>query len=127
MCGISALYRYTSISSEDCKKLEDMNKEMAYRGPDENGVWHDEVCGLAHTRLSIIGLDNGYQPIFNEDKSLVLVCNGEIYNYKDLKTSLKQKGHLFSTDSDSEVIIHLYEEYNIDALQHLRGMFAFCL
>lgn len=127
MCGISALYRFTNISSNDCLKLEAMNKEMAYRGPNEKGVWHDDICGLAHTRLSIIGLENGHQPIFNEDRSLVLVCNGEIYNYKDLRSSLKQKGHLFSTDSDSEVIIHLYEEYGIDALQHLRGMFAFCL
>ena len=91
MCGISALYRFTNISSNDCLKLEAMNKEMAYRGPNEKGVWHDDICGLAHTRLSIIGLENGHQPIFNEDRSLVLVCNGEIYNYKDLKSAYDAK------------------------------------
>jgi asparagine synthase (glutamine-hydrolysing) len=104
-----------------------MNREMQYRGPDENGIWVDNTCGLAHTRLSIIGLKNGRQPLFNEDNSLVLVCNGEIYNYIELKKSLEEKGHIFRTDNDSEVIIHLYEEYGTKCLDHLRGMFAFCL
>lgn len=127
MCGISAIYKYTKVTAEDERKLSQMNKEMVYRGPDDNGIWHDDTCGLAHTRLSIIGLDNGHQPLFNEDKSLVLICNGEIYNYKELGLRIKEKGHTLSTHSDCEVILHLYEEYGVECLQHLRGMFAFCL
>jgi asparagine synthase (glutamine-hydrolysing) len=127
MCGISAIYRYTRITEEDKQKLALMNREMHYRGPDENGVWCDETCGLAHTRLSIIGLNNGKQPLFNEDKSLILICNGEIYNYIDLKQDMEAKGHRFHSDSDSETILHLYEEYGVNCLEHLRGMFAFCL
>ena len=127
MCGISSIFRFTQISDLDKENLLLMNQEMHYRGPDENDVWTDETCGLAHTRLSIIGLDNGKQPIYNEDRSLVLICNGEIYNYIELKIILLSKGHIFSTDSDSEVILHLYEEYGVDCLLHLRGMFAFCL
>lgn len=127
MCGISALYRFTEFSQDDYLRLEQMNREMYYRGPNENGVWHDNICGLAHTRLSIIGLTNGHQPIYNEQKTLVLVCNGEIYNYKQLKVDLQTKGHVFSTESDSEVILHLYEEYAEKSLDYLQGMFAFAL
>ena len=127
MCGISAIFRFTEITNEDTTNLSLMNREMHYRGPDENGVWTDTTCGLAHTRLSIIGLENGKQPLFNEDNSLVLICNGEIYNYIELKQSLEDKGHVFQSDSDSETILHLYEEYGVKCLDHLRGMFAFCL
>ncbi|MDD3320925.1 MAG: asparagine synthase (glutamine-hydrolyzing) [Paludibacter sp.] len=127
MCGISAIYRYTQISELDKEKLSLMNEEMHYRGPNEKGIWNDDTCALAHTRLSIIGLDNGKQPLFNEDKSLVLICNGEIYNYIEIKQDLTAKGHTFNSDSDSETILHLYEEYGVNCLEHLRGMFAFCL
>lgn len=127
MCGISAIYRFTEVTEEDKMRLVQMNKEMHYRGPDGEGYWNDETCALAHTRLSIIGLDNGSQPLFNEDKSVVLICNGEIYNYTELKQKLMAKGHRFSTDSDSETIIHLYEDLDTNCLQYLRGMFAFCL
>lgn len=127
MCGISAIYRYTQITDSDKEKLALMNQEMHYRGPNENGVWTDDTCGLAHTRLSIIGLENGKQPLFNEDKSLVLICNGEIYNYIELKQELIAKGHTYNSDSDSETILHLYEEYGVKCLEYLRGMFAFCL
>ena len=127
MCGISAIFSFTQILDSDKAKLAFMNQEMYYRGPDENGVWTDDKCGLAHTRLSIIGLENGKQPLFNEDKSLILVCNGEIYNYIELKQTLIDKGHIFNSDSDSETILHLYEEYGEKCLEHLRGMFAFCL
>jgi len=127
MCGISAIYRFIKISDSDKEKLSLMNREMHYRGPDENGIWTDDTCGLAHTRLSIIGLENGKQPLFNEDKTLVLICNGEIYNYIELKKELEAKGHHFRSDGDSETILHLYEEYGVKCLEHLRGMFAFCL
>ncbi|MDO9153194.1 MAG: asparagine synthase (glutamine-hydrolyzing) [Paludibacter sp.] len=127
MCGISAVYRYTSITETDKEKLLAMNEEMHYRGPDDRGVWNDDRCGMAQVRLSIIGLEKGKQPLFNEDKSLVLICNGEIYNYIEIKQELIAKGHIFNSDSDSETILHLYEEYGVKCLEHLRGMFAFCL
>lgn len=127
MCGINALYKYTEVTASDKEKLSLMNQEMHYRGPDDSGVWNDKKCGLAHVRLSIIGLDNGHQPLFNEDKSLFLICNGEIYNYIELKKELKEKGHRFTSDSDSEVIIHLYEEKKEKCIEYLRGMFAFTL
>lgn len=127
MCGISSLYRYTKISEQDKQKLEAMNRDMHYRGPDGEGYWNDDTCALAHTRLSIIGLDNGAQPLFNADKSLVLICNGEIYNYKELRQHVLERGYQCSTESDSEVILYLYEMYGTDCLQYLRGMFAFCL
>lgn len=127
MCGLSTLYRFTQVTEEDKQKLVRMNREMRYRGPDGEGYWNDDTCAMAHTRLSIIGLDNGAQPLFNVDKSLMLVCNGEIYNYKELRSQLVSKGYTFSTDTDCEVILYLYELYGKDCLQHLRGMFAFCL
>jgi asparagine synthase (glutamine-hydrolysing) len=127
MCGISSIYRFTTISINDQEKLVRMNDEMAYRGPDDRGVWHDDTCGMAQVRLSIIGLQKGKQPLFNEDHSLVLICNGEIYNYIELKQQLIAKGHVFSSDSDSETILHLYEEYGEKCLEYLRGMFSFCL
>lgn len=127
MCGISSIYRYSTISDSDITKLHAMNDEMHYRGPDDRGVWNDEKCGMAQVRLSIIGLQKGKQPLFNEDKSLVLICNGEIYNYIEIKHDLIAKGHAFNSESDSETILHLYEEYGVNCLEHLRGMFAFCL
>ena len=127
MCGISALYRFTQVSKQDVQALQKMNQEMKYRGPDGEGYWNDDTCALAHTRLSIIGLENGAQPLYNEDRSLILVCNGEIYNYKELRATLAQKGYVFHTDTDCEVILYLYELYGTDCLKHLRGMFAFCL
>lgn len=127
MCGISALYRFTQVSKQDVQTLLKMNQEMHYRGPDGEGYWNDDICALAHTRLSIIGLENGAQPLYNADKSLILVCNGEIYNYRQLRASLAEKGYTCITESDSEVILYLYELYGTDCLQYLRGMFAFCL
>ncbi len=127
MCGISTVYRYNTLTDSDKDKLVAMNQEMQYRGPDENGTWFDSRCGMAQTRLSIIGLEKGKQPLFNEDKSLVLICNGEIYNYIELKEDLSKKGHTFYSGTDSETILHLYEEYGFESLSYLRGQFAFCL
>ena len=107
MCGINSIYRYTQISEHDKENIKAMNHEMHYRGPDGEGYWNNEVCAMAHTRLSIIGLQNGSQPLFNQDKSLILVCNGEIYNYKELKQELLVKGYVFSSDTDCEVILYL--------------------
>ena len=127
MCGISTVFRYGSISELDKVRMAAMNLEMHYRGPDDHGVWFDQKCGMAQVRLSIIGLEKGKQPLFNEDGSLVLICNGEIYNYVELQDILKAKGHILQSDSDSEVILHLYEEYGTKCLDYLRGMFAFAL
>jgi asparagine synthase (glutamine-hydrolysing) len=127
MCGISAIYRFTEITDEDRNNLVKMNREMAYRGPDGEGYWNDSTCALAHKRLSIIDLDKGAQPLLSSDGSLILICNGEIYNYKQLKTDLSAKGYRFSTDSDCEPILYLYDLFGTDCLKHLRGMFAFCL
>lgn len=127
MCGISAIYRFTEISDADIINLHKMNHEMAYRGPDGEGYWNDETCALAHKRLSIIGLQNGSQPLSNPEGSLKLICNGEIYNYKQLKQELSARGYSFKTDSDCEPILYLYELYGTDCLQYIRGMFAFCL
>ncbi|WP_310557758.1 asparagine synthase (glutamine-hydrolyzing) [Flavobacterium sp.] len=127
MCGISAFYSFTKINNEIIAKLSSCNNDMFYRGPNEQDIWNDDKVALAHVRLSIIGIDNGHQPIFNEDKSKVLICNGEIYNYKLLKKDLQLKGHVFSTLSDCEVILHMYEEYGENLNDKLDGMFAYCL
>lgn len=127
MCGISVVYRYSCITEEDVSKVRRMNAQMRYRGPEEEGEWADEHCAMGQIRLSIIGLENGRQPLFNHDKSLVLICNGEIYNYVELKKELQSQGFSFLTDCDTEVILYLYELYGTDCVQHLRGMFAFCL
>ena len=127
MCGINAVYRYTGINKEDIKRVKSMNDKMRYRGPDGEGYWNDEHCALGHVRLSIIGLESGAQPLYNRDKSLVLVSNGEIYNYRELKKEVAAKGYECMTDSDCEVILYLYELYGLEFVHHLRGMFAFCL
>ena len=127
MCGISAVYKYTEITKEDLKRVEHMDDEMRYRGPDGEGYWHDEHCALGHVRLSIIGLESGAQPLFNKDKSLVLIVNGEIYNYRELRKELAAKGYECTTASDCEVILYLYELYGLECVHYLRGMFAFCL
>jgi asparagine synthase (glutamine-hydrolysing) len=127
MCGITAFFSFTKINSVIIDKLSSCNNDMIYRGPNDQDIWNDDKIAFAHVRLSIIGIDNGHQPIFNEDKSMVLICNGEIYNYQSLKNDLEIKGHFFSTLSDCEVILHLYEEYGENFNSMLDGMFAYCL
>jgi asparagine synthase (glutamine-hydrolysing) len=104
-----------------------MNQTLLRRGPDDGGFYRTEGAGLAMRRLSIIDLGGGHQPIHNEDQSIWVVFNGEIYNYKELRAHLLERGHHLRTNSDTEVIVHLYEEYGDEAVHHLRGMFAFAL
>jgi asparagine synthase (glutamine-hydrolysing) len=104
-----------------------MSLSIAHRGPDDKGEYHDADVHLGHRRLSIIGVEDGRQPLYNEDGSIVLVANGEIYNYRELRNELKARGHIFRTSSDSEVIIHLYEEKGPGVAADLDGMFAFVL
>ena len=104
-----------------------MNSSLIHRGPDDEGYFLDRNIGLAVRRLSIIDLDHGHQPIHNEDQTIWTVCNGEIYNYIELRDSLRKKGHHFYTGSDVEVLVHLYEEHGDDLFDRLNGMFAFAL
>lgn len=107
--------------------LQLMMDRIKHRGPDSDGMYTDDDIALGFRRLSIIDLENGSQPIFNEDLSLVMVFNGEIYNYRELREELSEKGHIFKTESDSETIIHGYEEYGEELPNKLRGMFAFVI
>lgn len=126
MCGITGMVT-TNTEIDYSVAIAGMLDKIISRGPDDCGSYTDEYAALGMRRLTIIGLVNGMQPIFNEDKTLVLVYNGEIYNYKQLKEELIEKGHIFYTDTDSEVLVHGYEEYGRELLQKLRGMFAFAI
>jgi asparagine synthase (glutamine-hydrolysing) len=122
VCGICG------FNWKDEALIARMSNQMAHRGPDQQGVFCSENLSLGHRRLSIIDLsENGKQPMFNEDGSICMIFNGEIYNFQSLRDDLQKKGHHFMSLTDSEVIIHAYEEYGVDAIQKLRGMFAFCI
>ncbi|WP_455387808.1 asparagine synthase (glutamine-hydrolyzing) [Petrachloros mirabilis] len=125
MCGICGFFGEHALISNET--LERMNHTLVRRGPDEGGVFRETGAGLAMRRLSIIDLHGGRQPIQNEDGTVWVVYNGEIYNYRELRVALQQRGHQFRTNTDTEVIVHLYEEYGDDVVHHLRGMFAFAL
>ena len=127
MCGICGIFNFDPRRQAQRSWLEGMNREMAHRGPDDDGFFVAENAGLAMRRLSIIDLKTGHQPLSNEDESAWLVYNGEIYNYRELRSSLVERGHTFRTQTDGEVIIHLYEEYGRSCVEHLRGMFAFAI
>jgi asparagine synthase (glutamine-hydrolysing) len=127
VCGISGFVYRDPGRPVNEKMLSAMTDILRHRGPDGEGFYKGPGAGLGFRRLSIIDLETGGQPIANEDGSLVLVCNGEIYNYIELRNLLIQKGHFFQTESDVEVILHLYEEHEVGCLKYLRGMFAFAL
>jgi len=126
MCGIVSLYnkRQQPVMPETIQALTNV---ILHRGPDDDGFHVDEHIALGFRRLSIIDVEGGHQPLFNETKELWIIGNGEIYNYKELQSWLKEKGHVFHTDSDIETILHLYEEVGFDAPKHLRGMFGFTI
>ncbi len=127
MCGINGIINSKTSKERRLSTVENMNQTMIHRGPDEDGFFNDEHCTLAMRRLSIIDLHSGKQPIYNEDKSLCIVFNGEIYNFQELKERLIKNGHQFRTNSDTEVIVHLYEEEKYNTPKFLKGMFAFCI
>ncbi|MBU1045153.1 MAG: asparagine synthase (glutamine-hydrolyzing) [Candidatus Omnitrophica bacterium] len=126
MCGICGVLNYKGQKIDE-NLIKAMSDKLEHRGPDSFGKYIDQKIGLGHRRLSIIDLKSGQQPISNEDKTIWLIVNGEIYNYRELRDLLEKQGHVFSTNSDSEVIVHLYEQYQEQALDYLRGMFAFAL
>ena len=125
MCGIAG--KLAPGESVDASLLERMCTVLEHRGPDSRGMFLDGDAGLGVQRLAVIDLETGDQPIFNEDRSVVVALNGEIYNYRELREELARAGHRFATASDTEVIVHLYEELGDDCVERLRGMFAFAL
>jgi len=127
VCGISGFIGREPVTEREIGAVSKMDRMLAHRGPDDSGFYHEGRVCLAMRRLSIIDLETGRQPIFSEDRKRVLIFNGEIYNHKELREFLIKKGHVFATQSDSETIIHLYEEYGPGCLEHLRGMFAIVL
>ena len=128
MCGITGIATIGAPQAIDRDALTAMNAVITHRGPDSAGLFEaPERVGLAMRRLSIIDLAGGEQPIRNEDGSVILVFNGEIYNFQDLRRDLEARGHAFRTRSDTEVIVHAYEEYGDACVERLNGMFAFAL
>ena len=124
MCGICG---FTGQLEDRESILQKMTEVITHRGPDSDGYYSDDYIAMGFRRLSIIDLETGDQPVTNEDGNLILTYNGEIYNYKELKKELEEKGHTFATSSDSEVLIHAFEEWDEDMLMKLRGMFAFAI
>lgn len=127
MCGICGIFHPDRKQRVDRASLQSMNRQIVHRGPDDDGFFVEENVGLAMRRLSIIDIQTGHQPLSNEDGSVWIVFNGEIYNHADLRKDLESRGHRYRTHSDTESIVHLYEEYGSDCVQHLRGMFAFAI
>jgi len=128
MCGIAGICDFSGTPNEGRLDLvRRMTRTLVHRGPDDEGYFADAWAGLGHRRLSIIDLATGQQPLANEDRTVWIVFNGEIYNYRDLKTELEAKGHCFATQSDTETIVHAYEEWGPACLDRFRGMFAFAL
>lgn len=122
MCGICGIF-----GLDDKDLIKRMCQVLTHRGPDDDGFFFDENLGLGHRRLSIIDLAGGRQPIYNEDENICTIYNGEIYNFYELRNDLEKKGHRFNTNTDTEVIVHLYEEYGVLFVKKLRGMFAIAL
>ena len=127
MCGICGIFYTDRTRRVDRGTLAAMNQRIVHRGPDDEGFFVEGNVGLAMRRLSIIDVKTGHQPIANEDENLWIVYNGELYNHQNLRKDLEAGGHRYRTKSDTETIVHLYEEYGRDCVQYLRGMFAFAI
>jgi asparagine synthase (glutamine-hydrolysing) len=127
MCGIAGIVGSEPLSTEDRQRLPGMRDLIAHRGPDDAGEYHDERAALGHRRLSIVDLAAGHQPLSNEHGSVWIVFNGEIYNHADVRPELEGAGHVYRTRSDTETIVHAYEQWGDSCVEHLRGMFAFAI
>lgn len=127
MCGIAGKLNNDRNKRIDAAMVGAMCRTLFHRGPDDEGIYADGPVGLGMRRLSIIDLAGGHQPLSNEDGTVWVVLNGEIYNYRDLRPNLEARGHRFATNSDTEAIVHLYEDHGVDFVHHLRGMFAIAL
>src|SRR5450755_3779230 len=127
MCGIAGIVSTAAGQRIEAATVRRMCQAIVHRGPDEEGIFVKDGIGLGMRRLSIIDLAGGRQPVFNEDRTVWIVFNGEIYNFPELRKDLEARGHRFYTNSDTEVIVHLYEDLGADCVHKLRGMFAFAL
>lgn len=127
MCGVSGIIDLTGKREPDRAKVVRMAEALLHRGPDDRGYLFAPGLGLASRRLSIVGLGDGNQPIFNEDRTVAVVYNGELFDYPERKAELEAKGHVFRTHTDTEIIVHLYEEHGEDVFQELKGQFALAL
>src|SRR3989344_8762783 len=128
MCGITGIYSFKGGNGIDQSLLRSMTKVLSYRGPDSEGYYTDSYVGLGHRRLSIIDLsEKGKQPMCNENGDIWIVFNGEIYNFMDLREDLEKRGHKFRSNTDTEVMIHAYEEYGEKCVNFFRGMFTFAI
>ncbi|MEQ1922183.1 MAG: asparagine synthase (glutamine-hydrolyzing) [Pyrinomonadaceae bacterium] len=128
MCGITGWINLTQSKENHTESvLHSMCEQIVHRGPNSEGLWLDETVALGMRRLSIIDLHTGDQPVFNYDKSVIVMMNGELYNYREFRAELEKIGHKFVTKSDTEILPHLYEEYGEDLVDHLNGMYAFSL
>ena len=130
MCGINGFIQFERRfpKEELADTVSRMNSAIIHRGPDDDGLYCDDYCAIGMRRLAIIDLNSGDQPIWNERKDKLIVFNGELYNYQEIKKNLLSKGHRFYTSSDTEVVLHAYEEYGLaELLNKMEGMFAFCI
>jgi asparagine synthase (glutamine-hydrolysing) len=127
MCGICGIYYQDQRRRVESSSLAEMNAQIVHRGPDDDGFFYDGNVGLAMRRLSIIDVKTGHQPLTNETSDIWIVFNGEIYNHLELRAQMEARGHRYRTKSDTETVVHLYEEYGRDCVKHLRGMFAFAI
>ncbi|PYR44341.1 MAG: hypothetical protein DMF93_00625 [Acidobacteria bacterium] len=127
MCGIAGKFNFDSANPIDRERLSAMTSVIAHRGPDADGFYVGEGIGLGHRRLSIIDLSTGDQPLANENGTIWIVFNGEVYNFAEIRAELEAHGHWFRTHSDTEVIVHAYEQWGDRAVDRFRGMFAFAL
>ncbi|HVX62708.1 MAG TPA: asparagine synthase (glutamine-hydrolyzing), partial [Pirellulales bacterium] len=127
MCGIAGIVDLRGRREIDRPALQRMSAALVHRGPDDEGLWTEPGIGLASRRLSIVGLADGRQPIFNEDESIAVVFNGELFDFPERRAELITRGHAFRTSCDTELLVHLWEEHGEGLLAHLRGQFAFAL
>jgi asparagine synthase (glutamine-hydrolysing) len=129
MCGIAGIVRLSPTADIAADHLRVMANQLTHRGPDDEGLRLDPEgrCGFGFRRLAIIDIAGGHQPLSNEDGTVWAVCNGEIYNFRELRQTLEQRGHRFATASDAEVIVHAYEEHGLQCFEHLAGMFAIAI
>src|ERR1051326_493434 len=125
MCGIAGIY--SPVARVDELVVRDMTEVMYHRGPIENGYFLRPQVALGMRRLSIIDIEGGHQPLFNEDRTVAVILNGQIYNYREIRADLIKRGHNLRTESDTEVIAHLYEEMGEECATQFNGMFAFAL
>ena len=129
MCGITGWINLKQFNPKDHTEavLHSMCERIVHRGPNSEGIWMDDTVALGMRRLSVIDLETGDQPVFNEEKSVVVMMNGELYNYREVRADLEKRGHKFVTQTDTEIVPHLYQEYGDDFVDHINGMFAITL